>query len=70
MSADGGDVQCAEFAPIGKNRRENGSSFVRSELKKTIARSTCEGILQSHRKFGIKERGVSNLDYVEMAVWS
>jgi hypothetical protein len=62
LGAEGGHIPGAEFSPVGKNRRQCGSSFIRSELEKTMARSTLESIPQALSKLGIKVWRVSHLD--------
>ncbi len=62
LCTEGGDVPCAEFSPVGKNRRKRGSHFVRSEVEKTMARSTLEGVEQAPTEFGIKIRSVRRRD--------
>jgi len=53
---------------IGENRRKRGSGFSCSELQKTMARSSLEGIPQPLSKFGVEARRVSTFDYCEAAV--
>ena len=68
VGTEGGHVGCAEFSPIGENRRQRGSGFGRSELKKTVTRSALEGSPQALRQLELERRRVRILDHREAAV--
>ena len=70
LRAEGGHVPCAEFSPVGEDRRKRGPGFSRSELEKTMARSTRESIPQALSKLGVKCQGVILLDQAETTVRS
>ena len=54
LSAEGGHVTRAEFAPVGENGRKRGPDFVRTQPEKTAARSVLESILQTPGQRGIQ----------------
>jgi len=62
VRAKGGHIPCAEFSPVGEDRRKGGSGFSRSQLQKTVARTPREGAPQTLSKLGIKGRRVRRFD--------
>ena len=60
--AEGRHVPCAEFSPVGEDRRKRGSDFSRAELQKTMARSARERVPQPLSKLGIEGRRVRGFD--------
>jgi hypothetical protein len=62
VRAKSGHIPCAEFSPVGEDRRKRSSGFRRSQLQKTVACTSRKGVSQTLSKLGIEVRRVGRFD--------